>query len=100
MPAIGKDCRAGMGNGKKTPLFDSRTRAQPGYIAGFSKHQHWIHFGLRIRDALRQATVLRQWIKTSTLDCSLPGATSIDLASVSIGTRRANRRSDNSIWLR
>ena len=36
-------------------------------------------FGLTIRSALRHSSALRQWIKISTLDCSHPGATSINL---------------------
>jgi hypothetical protein len=37
------------------------------------------YFGLRIRRALRHSSELRQWIKVSTLDCSDPGTTTIDL---------------------
>ena|SRR5208282_6000568 len=37
------------------------------------------YFGLRIRRVLRHSRELRKWIKVSTLDCSHPGATSIDL---------------------
>ena len=37
------------------------------------------YFGLRIRSKLRHSRELRQWIKVSTLDCSHPGATTIDL---------------------
>ena len=45
------------------------------------------YFGLRIRNALRNATELRQWIKVSTLDCSHPGATSIGLKPNAAPTR-------------
>lgn len=37
------------------------------------------YFGLCIRSALRHSERLKPWIKVSTLDCSHPGATSIDL---------------------
>jgi hypothetical protein len=37
------------------------------------------YFGLTIRRALRHSDELRQWIKVSTLVCSDPGATTINL---------------------
>jgi hypothetical protein len=59
------------------------------------------YFGLRIRSALRHATELRQWIKVSTLDCSHPGATSIDLKGNPTPTRTELARpapSVQGIW--